>query len=149
MDINQPPYGAGWTPAAISTCLTTGTCNPDAVAEQKAQPYFSSFPYLSYIAQQGNLDFSNYNGLQVTANMRPTHGLSFLAGYTFAHALDILSANVTGQQVSPIDARNVRLSYGTGNNDIRNRFTFSPTYLFPGDQTPGQMLPRLVGVKSQ
>ena len=30
--------------------------------------------------------------------------------------------------------------YGNSNYDIRNRFTFSPTYLIPGIKSPGQML---------
>ena len=35
---------------------------------------------------------------------------------------------------------NLRLNYGNGAADIRNRFTFSPTYLIPGMKSPGQML---------
>jgi hypothetical protein len=31
--------GAGWTPAALTTCVTTGTCAPDPAAEQAALPF--------------------------------------------------------------------------------------------------------------
>jgi hypothetical protein len=118
-----------------------GTVN-DALAanEAAASPYYSKFPYLSEVVQLGNQDFSNYNGLQLTVNQRTSHGLSFLAGYTFAHALDVVSGDATDQQPYLIDARNPRLNYGNSDFDIRHRFTFSPTYLIPGRKSPAQML---------
>jgi hypothetical protein len=73
-------------------------------------------------------------------NERTSHGLSFLAGYTFAHALDVVSGDSTDQQPFPTDAYNVRLNYGNSDFDIRHRFTFSPTYLIPGMKSPAQML---------
>jgi carboxypeptidase family protein/TonB-dependent receptor-like protein len=111
-----------------------------AANEAASSPYYSKFPYLNEVVQLGNQDFSNYDGLQVTVNERTSHGLSFLAGYTFAHALDIVSADATDQQPYPIDARNVRLNYGNSDHDIRHRFTFSPSYLIPGRKSPAQML---------
>ena len=39
-----------------------------------------------------------------------------------------------------IDPTNPRLQYGSGDNDIRHRFRFSPTWTVPGIKTPGQML---------
>jgi Carboxypeptidase regulatory-like domain/TonB dependent receptor len=168
-DINQPPIGAGWntpnaslgglTPAAY--CLASAThatpydqCgvlnsskkanslvnNAIAANETVSAPYYSKFPYLNEIVQLGNQDFSNYDGLQVTVNERTSHGLSFLAGYTFAHALDIVSADATDQQPYPTNAYNVRLNYGNSDYDIRHRFTLSPTYLIPGMKSPAQML---------
>ena len=60
--------------------------------ETAAQPFHSKFPYLRFIDETKNLDISNYNGLQVTLTQRSYHGLYFLAGYTYSHALDDLSA---------------------------------------------------------
>jgi TonB dependent receptor len=114
--------------------------NAIAANEAATSPYYGKFPYLSEVVQLGNQDFSNYDGLQVTVNERVSHGFSFLAGYTFAHALDIVSADATDQQPYPTNAYNVRLNYGNSDYDIRNRFTFSPTYLIPGMKSPGQML---------
>jgi hypothetical protein len=169
-DINQPPIGAGWNtpnatlPGGVSPaayCIASaahatpfdqcGVLNSskkanslvnNAVAANEAVsvPYYSKFPYLNEIVQLGNQDFSNYDGLQVTVNERTSHGLSFLAGYTFAHALDIVSADATDQQPYPTNAYNVRLNYGNSDYDIRHRFTFSPTYLLPGRKSPAQML---------
>ena len=165
-DINQPAVGAGYnTPftaaqaaaafpksaptAALAVgktsnqlCLTPGGsagCGVTNVAGEVG-PYSSTFPYLNEIVQLGNQDFSNYDGLQVTVNERTSHGLSFLAGYTFAHALDVVSADATDQQPYPTNANNVRLNYGNSDFDIRHRFTLSPTYLIPGMKSPGQML---------
>jgi len=108
--------------------------------EAATSPYYSKFPYLNEVVQLGNQDFSNYDGLQITVNERTSHGLSFLAGYTYAHALDIVSADATDQQPYPTNASNVRLNYGNSDYDIRHRFTFSPSYLIPGIKSPAQML---------
>ena len=40
----------------------------------------------------------------------------------------------------PTDSTNLALDYGNGAMDLRNRFTFSPTYQIPGLKSPGQML---------
>jgi len=115
-------------------------CAADTIAEAAASPYNAKFPYLSNIIQQGNQYYSNYNALQVTANMRASHGLSFLAGYTWAHALDFWYTQNFASLLIPANNPQIGLGYGTSNNDIRNRFTFSPTYKIPGKKAPGQML---------
>ena len=143
IDLNQPPLGAGYTPAVINSCITTKTaaaCAPSVAAETAASPYNANFPYLNNIVQQGNLYHSNYNALQITANMRADHGLSFLAGYTFAHALDFWHTQNFASLLIPANNSQIGLGYGTSNNDIRNRFTFSSTYKIPGKKAPGQML---------
>ena len=71
---------------------------------------------------------------------RAAHGLSFLAGYTYSHALDNQSSSSISQSAFPLDVNNPRLGYGSTDNDIRHRFTFSPTYDIPGMKAPGQML---------
>jgi hypothetical protein len=164
-DINQPLTGAGWntpvaaapfnglTPAQFCVASPATNCgflgsrnqknvvkNALAANESISGPFYSKFPYLGQIVQLGNQDFSNYDGLQVTVNERTTHGLSFIAGYTYAHALDVVSGDSTDQQPYPEDARNIRLNYGNSDFDIRHRFTFSPTYLIPGMKAPAQML---------
>lgn len=142
-DINQPAIGAGWDSSAVIACLNSAAqgynnCTPDTAAE--VGPYSSQFPYLSQIAQLANRDFSNYNALELSVNERTSHGLSFLAGYTYSHALDEESSSSISQGAFPQDVYDPRLDYGSTNNDIRHRFTFSPTYLIPGMKSPGQML---------
>ena len=141
VDINQPPVGAGWTPAAVAACLSSaGTsfnnCKVNTTAELQSQTFYSQFPYLGNISQNCDCDFSNYNALQVTVTERASHGLTFLAGYTFSHAL----SSTTSSGSSPADMRTLSHNYGNDPSDSRQRFTFSMTYAIPGIKTPGQML---------
>jgi hypothetical protein len=140
-DLNNPSVGAGWDAKAVSNCLAStplyNNCTPDTTAE--TGQYSNIFPYLKYIIQSTNGAVSNYNALQVTGNQRLSHGLSFLAGYTYAHALDFTS-NVSQGHLLPTDPSNINLDYGNSNNDLRHRVTFSPTYMIPGMKSPAQML---------
>ena len=143
LDLNQPPLGAGFTPAVVAACIgapSATNCKPSQNAEMLAQPYHNLFPYLSYITATSNGDFSNYNSLQVTVDKRTSYGLSFLTGYTYAHGLDTLNSGIGGGSLVPSNNADLRLNYGTSDNDLRHRFTFSPTYLIPGMKSPAQML---------
>jgi hypothetical protein len=135
-DINQPPVGAGWTPAA----LVAGASDP--VAEQNARPFNAKFPFLSNIFQMGNVYRSNYDGLQATLTSRNYHGLSFVAGYTYSHALDDVGANWDfGYGAGlPIDSHNPALEYASSDFDMRQRFTLSVTYMIPGKKSFAQLL---------
>ena len=151
IDLNQPALGTGW-PAPVAspanntfTCITTNVCKPNTAAELAAGKYSSTFPYLSSINESTNGDFSNYNALQMTLQARDYHGLSFLSGYTFGHALsakpnDADPTDTSGATILQSDKNNLRLNYGSSPNDIRHRFTFSPTYTIPGMKSPAQML---------
>jgi hypothetical protein len=145
-NLNQPPVGAGWTPAAIATCLDPKAlyqnCAPDAAAIQAARPFNSRFPYLNYIPSISSGYNSNYNGLQVTATQRNSHGLSFTAGYTYAHALDMASDNWGNTLLTPTNNNgNIKKElYANSVFDIRHRFTLSMTYALPGIKTPGHFL---------
>jgi hypothetical protein len=141
-DLNQPALGAGWfgtvgsAPSAAATCVASATdatpydkCTANTALE--VGQYSTLFPYLKNINQSTNGVTSNYNGLQIILTQRLSHGLSFLAGYTYAHAL--------GTNPTP-DPSNLDDNYGPSVADIRNRFTISPSYLIPGKKLPGQML---------
>ena len=138
-DINQPPIGAGWTPAVVTACRNSAAaCAPDTFAEAAAAPY-ARFPYLQNINQIGNLDRSNYNSLQVTVTERASHGLTFLLGYTYSHALDMLSGGSFDNGISG-DISNPNFLYANSDSDSRHRFTLSTTYNVPGIKSPLQML---------
>jgi hypothetical protein len=146
-DINQPTTGAGWTTAAIQACVTGpppfSNCvgGTDPVAEQNARPFNSTFPYLAQIYQMGNIYRSNYNALQTTLTSRNFHGLTMVAGYTYAHALDQVGANWdfgAGSGI-PTDSSNTNREYASSDFDMRHRFTLSLTYLLPGKDGFGQL----------
>jgi Carboxypeptidase regulatory-like domain/TonB dependent receptor len=131
-DINQPPVGSGYAPICAS--------NPNC--EQDARPFIGKFPYLSNIFQMGNIYRSNYNGLQTTLTSRNFHGLSMVAGYTYAHALDDVAANWDfgyGYGL-PQDSYNVGREYASSDFDIRHRLTLSMTYAVPGKKSFAQLL---------
>jgi hypothetical protein len=143
-NINEPPIGAGWTAAAKAACLASvsdptpyDNCSPDTNAEQLARPYNAKFPYLNYINMLGNGDVSNYNGLQTTLTQRTSHGLSFVAGYTYSHALDDSSDN-WGTLHVPVGS--IKSLYTNSDFDIRHRFTLTTTYAMPGRKGFAQML---------
>jgi hypothetical protein len=133
-DINQPTVGSGWTAAA----LAAPGGGPDPLAEQAGRPFNAKFPYLANINYLSNQDKSNYQGLQVAATQRVAHGLSFVAGYTYSHALD--NASASEGAVLPLDSTRPGLGYASSDFDIRHRFTFSVTYAIPGSKMWGQLL---------
>jgi Carboxypeptidase regulatory-like domain/TonB dependent receptor-like, beta-barrel len=100
--------------------------------------YTTKFPYLGFINMMGNYYRSNYDGLQLTFTGRDYHGFSFIAGYTYAHALDNMSFN--WNQYLPQDSLHPGADYASSDFDIRNRFTLSLTYQIPGKDSWGQML---------
>lgn len=145
VDINNPGVGAGYTAAALTNCVNSAPAydqcsGPNANLEDAARPFHSKFPYYNYIEILGNHDSSNYNGLQLTLTGRNYHGLSFVAGYTYSHSLDVASDNWGGGSGSGIYADNPSNHYGNSSFDITHRFTLSATYNFPSIKTPGQLL---------
>lgn len=142
-DINQPTVGAGWQPC-ISSGFDPSVCSQgaDPAAEQNARPFNATFPFLAQIYQVGNIYKSNYNGLQVTLTGRDYHGLSFLMGYTYSHALDDVGANWDFGQGSglPMNSALPQNEYASSDFDQRQRFTLSLTYAIPGIKTWGQVL---------
>jgi len=140
-------FNLSQTPAAsIPTIPNTSpaqqiACDPgEAGVNQPARPFFSKFPYIGEIDRLSNLDKSSYNGLQVTLTQRPSHGLSFLAGYTYSHAFDAGSNNFNDIVLPPDSSRPTAGLYGNSIFDIRHRLTLSTTYAIPGRKGLGQLL---------
>jgi hypothetical protein len=148
-----------------------GNCNLNAAAEQAARPFTapcssptlfqkigagapggSGGPFnpkntcLSYLADVSiinNSTMSNYNGAQVAVNGRGYHGLSFIAAYTYSHALADASDQGRGSDLSvPLNNyASVRQQlYMATNYDLRHRASFSVTYAVPGRDGLAQML---------
>jgi carboxypeptidase family protein/TonB-dependent receptor-like protein len=77
--------------------------------------------------------FSNYHSLQARLEKRLSHGLSFLASYTYGHALDDASSASLGADNGGDfrDQRNPRAEYGNADFDVRHRFVLSYEYELP------------------
>jgi Carboxypeptidase regulatory-like domain/TonB dependent receptor len=128
LDINQiNPRSPGENTPTCQHC--------EAIADR---PYGAEYPYLAFINDLRNPYISNYHGLQASFTGRNFHNLSFVAGYTYAHALGDFDTSLLN--ATPQDSRNIAAQYGNSNFDIRHRFTLTTTWNIPGKKTPGQIL---------
>jgi hypothetical protein len=109
---------------------------PDPVTG--ALPFAVQAPYLAIINSLSNIYGSTYHGLQTTLTARNYHGLDFVAGYTYSHALDDLSSNWVA--FLPQDSMRPQLDHGSSDEDIRHRLTLSVTYSLPEKKTKSQLL---------
>ena len=76
---------------------------------------------------------SNYNSLQASLTKRFSHGLQFLASYTYSHSLDDYSGDPTGtSDVTVVPGNETILNnYASSDFDRRHRFVFSGLYDLP------------------
>jgi len=83
---------------------------------------------------------SSYNALQASLQKRFSHGLSFLASYTYSKTLDDVSSfNITGSASQSVagendlaqDPFNLPAEYGRSMFDARNRFVISYQWMLP------------------
>jgi len=93
-------------------------------------PYGVQYPWLGFINVMSNDVHSNYNSLQATLTKRLSHGLSFIAGYTYAHGLDNGSLNRFG--LLPQNSTDPGAEYASSDFDVRHRLTLTATYNIPG-----------------
>ena len=165
IDQNASPVGAGWcsntplTAAQIANGCTAPINDPNYLNnpnnlppgyfsaaqylqanEQAASRYFTQYPYLWHIIQLGNLDHSNYNGLQATLTMQNAYGLNVTTGYTYSHALDTSSENAFNALPVNSYSGSRASEYGSSDFDLRHRLEVAVTYDIPGRRSPGQIL---------
>jgi hypothetical protein len=84
---------------------------------------------LGNITETASLGWSNYKGLWLTANQRPTKGLQFNASYTLSKSTDTNSLS-TGVIVVQ-DSTNIADSEGPSDFDARHRFVVNAIYELP------------------
>jgi hypothetical protein len=105
--------------------------------EQAGRPFNTKFPFLGFINFLENGYTSIYHGLQASVTRRVWHGLTFVGGYTWAHAIDDVSLNRAPQ---PQNSFNPKAERGNSDLDIRHRFTLALTYDLPSHKGFGQLL---------
>ena len=80
-----------------------------------------------------------YNGLETSLTKRLSHGLQFLASYTFSKTLDTDGANIDGTSAANAltlgDQNSPRQRWGRASFDRTHRFVFSETWALPGPLT--------------
>ena len=84
------------------------------------------YPFFAQINQLQTDQLSSYNAIQISAERR-ARNLSFLASYTYSHALDENTSS-PGAVVNPY---NIHADYGDSDLDIPNRFVGSVNYQLP------------------
>ena len=120
-DINQNQWYPDW--------VANGMGDPyEDTDGQSGRPLIDKYPYLSNVNMVENKDYSFYHGLQTTFKVRNKHGLDVIAGYTWAHAIDIYGSNRAYTWEDPTDPL---LERGDSSSDIRHRFTLALTYQTP------------------
>jgi hypothetical protein len=95
---------------------------------------FQPFPDIGGVTVIHYGGISNYNSLQAKLEKRMSKGLTFLATYTWAHALDDTSD--AGGLETGVSYRNTALipyteEYTNSPYDVRHRFTFNGNYQVP------------------
>lgn len=143
---NQTAYESDYiTAAGHDACLASTTC----VANRNYQNYFypshtignspvnplTGASGIASVGTVGSFSSSSYNSLQVLLQKGVTHGLTFQAAYTYAHALD----NGSSFENSGFGSSGQRgwnqfdklLNYGDSLYDVRNRLVVSPLYIVP------------------
>ena len=96
--------------------------SPGTTAATLNRPY----PYFAQINLIETEQISSYNALQVAVERR-AHGLTFLASYSYSHALDE-STTSPGSVLNPYSLRS---DYGDSDLNIPNRFVASGGYELP------------------
>lgn len=95
---------------------------------------YRPFPGIGGTAYSSYAGSSNYNALQAKLDQRMSNGLSFLASYTYAHALD--NAPTPLGSTGDGGYRNPYLigfggDYSNSPIDVRHRFTINGSYAIP------------------
>jgi Carboxypeptidase regulatory-like domain/TonB dependent receptor len=114
----------------------TASCPPPVGLGEGSSP---CYPYIRFLNYLGNQSTSSYNSLQVTLTKRASHGLYLLAGYTFGHAIDT-AGNTNNLGYVPQNSLDYPAEKGSGDFDIRHRFTLSAVYDLPSKKSWAQML---------
>jgi hypothetical protein len=130
---NQPALAS---PSSPVNGLTT---NSVANAVERV-PFVGLAPFFPRLESSGN---SSYSSLQATLKKDLSHGLQFLAAYTFAKSIDdagdSLGAAIGGSFGNPIvgevaynDQRNIAAQRGVSDFDRTHRLVISGTWKVPG-----------------
>ena len=115
-------YGANQYPGVVPSDPGLNT--------QLYQPFYD----FGNIIQVTNGGSGNYNSLQAKLDKKFSHGVSFLAGYTWSHSLDDAAQPIQGTDGGTpgnVAFLGLKFQYGASATDVRNRFTFAPQYELP------------------
>ena len=141
---------AAFVPGVDTTSPGCSTTNPCAISTENnvnqrrlysgctlAQPDNCEYGSVGEIASIAN---SSYNALEASLRKRFSHGLSFLASYTWSHSIDDVSSfNITGSASQPVAGENdlaqnpfnLAAERGPSMFDARHRLVLSYQWTLP------------------
>jgi hypothetical protein len=144
---NPPVFVPGFTTAGsgcsvASPCLNSTEDNVNyrrlysgcTLADPTGNCIYSSVGEMASVAN------SSYNALEASLRKRFSHGLSFLASYTWSHSIDDVSSfNITGSAAQDVAGENdlaqnpfdLAAERGRSMFDSRNRFVLSYQWVLP------------------
>jgi Carboxypeptidase regulatory-like domain/TonB dependent receptor len=108
----------------------------------------------SSVGEIASIANSSYNALEASLRKRFSHGLSFLASYTWSHSIDDVSSfNITGSASQPLAGENdlaqnpfdLAAERGRSMFDARHRFVLSYQWSLPFLQHSGNWYGRVLG----
>ena len=127
------------SPSGQAACAADPACVQSRTIQALAYPshtlYAPGDVFLS-VGTQATRGTSDYNSLQISLNKRMSHGLQFLAAYTFSHSIDDTSGyEASGAAPNFFRAPNpyqLQSSYlGDSSFDARQRFVLSLVWEIP------------------
>src|ERR1700730_1037883 len=150
---NPAIYKPGIDPNTNKPYSTTSNVNQRRLYSgcTLAQPDNCVYGSVGEIASIAN---SSYNALEASLRKRFSHGLSFLASYTYAHSIDDVSSfNITGSASQPVAGENdlaqnpfnLAAERGRSMFDARHRFVLSYQWSLPFLQHSGNWYGHVLG----
>jgi len=150
---NPAIYKPGIDPNTNKPYSTTSNVNQRRLYSgcTLAQPDNCVYGSVGEIASIAN---SSYNALEASLRKRFSHGLSFLASYTWAHSIDDVSSfNITGSASQPVAGENdlaqnpfnLAAERGRSMFDARHRFVLSYQWSLPFLQHSGGWYGHVLG----
>lgn len=150
---NPAIYKPGIDPNTNKPYSTTSNVNQRRLYSgcTLAQPDNCAYGSVGEIASIAN---SSYNALEASLRKRFSHGLSFLASYTWAHSIDDVSSfNITGSASQPVAGENdlaqnpfnLAAERGRSMFDARHRFVLSYQWSLPFLQHSGGWYGHVLG----
>jgi len=125
---------------SANQALTASVSNPirgvttDTVANIPLRVPVLGVPPDSFVLMESE-GSSWYNGLEVSLTKRLSHGLQFLASYTFSKTLDTDGADInstaSGNALTLGNQNSPRQRWGRASFDRRHRFVLSETWTLP------------------
>ncbi len=125
------------SPAGQAACAVTPACVSNRSTQHVSYPSHALYEpgnVFASVGTQATAGNSEYNSFQATLTKRPTHGLGFLAAYTYSHSIDDGSGfentglSSTSRGTNPFNFASNR---GDSSYDARQRLVISYDYEVP------------------